>query len=199
MSAAGNPPPGGALDLPAFSLDVEPLDLGLDVKAVGLELLETQSREPVHGKEGAQIWAAIFPALAAEEPFVADFFSHIERVRDFCAMREIAFREAAARCIVLPQPYEPQLRQIFERFGTETFGVRGGPAARESDVALENELSHRGLDAYQAAYKRYTFCGVCEPEDGWLTVLSDSLWPTEIIRRIRPAAQRFDIYLARPQ
>jgi hypothetical protein len=30
-------------------------------------------------------------------------------------------------------------------------------------------------------------------------LLSDSLWPTEIIRRVRPALQPFDVYIARPQ
>jgi len=43
----------GALDLPPFFLDVQALDLGNDVKAVGLELVETESREPVRGKEAA--------------------------------------------------------------------------------------------------------------------------------------------------
>ncbi|MGA2427644.1 MAG: hypothetical protein ABSH13_04010 [Candidatus Acidiferrum sp.] len=199
MSATGNAPLGsGALDLPPFSLDVETLDLGAEIKAVGLELLGTESREPVKGKEAAAIWAATFPALAANEAFVIDFFSHVDRVRDFCKMYEIHFREAAERCIVLRQPTETQLEQIFERFEGETFGVRAGAAVEEPDAALEKALSHRGLDAYQTAYERYTFCAVCEPEDGWVTLLSKTLWPTEVIRRVRPAVQRFDVYIARP-
>ena len=76
---------------------------------------------------------------------------------------------------------------------------RVGPAAAEADAPLEKELSHRGLDAYQAAYSRYTCCAICEPSDGWVTLLSDSLWPSEIIRRVRPALQPFDVYIARPQ
>lgn len=199
MSAAGNAPlGGGALELPPFSLDVESLDLGADVTAVGLELLETESREPVKGKEAAAIWAAAFPALAAKEYYVVDFFSHVDRVRDFCKLHEIPFREAAGRCLVLPEPREAQLQQLFARFEGETFGLRVGAAAEAADAALENELSHRGLDAYQPAYTRYTFCAVCEPEDGWVTLLSKTLWPTEIIRRLRPAVQRFDVYIARP-
>ena len=90
-----------ALDLPAFSLDVEALDLGADVKAVGLEILETESREPVRGKQATEFWTAIFPLLAAGEPFVLDFFSHLDRVREFCASRKIAFREAGPRCILI--------------------------------------------------------------------------------------------------
>jgi hypothetical protein len=199
VSATGNAPLGsGALDLPPFSLDVETLDLGADMKAVGLELLGTESREPVKGKEAAAIWAATFPALAANEVFVLDFFSHVDRVRDFCKMYKIQFREAAERCVVLRQPTETQLEQIFERFEGETFGVRAGTTIEEPDAALEKALSHRGLDAYQTAYERYTFCAICEPEDGWVTLLSKTLWPTEVIRRLRPAVQRFDVYIARP-
>ena len=199
MSSAGDAPLGsGALELPPFSLDVEALDLGVEIKAVGLELLGTESREPVKGKEAAAIWAATFPALAANEVFVLDFFSHVDRVREFCKMYEIHFREAAERCIVLRQPTETQLEQIFERFEGETFGVRAGAAIEGPDAAIEKALSHRGLDAYQTAYERYTFCAVCEPEDGWVTLLSKTLWSTEVIRRVRPAVQRFDVYIARP-
>jgi hypothetical protein len=199
MSAPGKPPlDPSALELPPFSLDVEALDLGTDVKAVGLELLETESREPVRGKDAALIWAAVFPALAANEFFVVDFFSHVERVREFCKLREIHYREAAERCLVLPQPGETQLAELFQRFEGETFGVRVGGPAQDGDTELEKELSHRGLDAYQPAYTRYASCAICEPEDGWVTLLSPSLWPTEVIRRIRPAVQKFDVYIARP-
>ncbi len=162
MSAPGKPPlDPSALQLPPFSLDVEALDLGADVKAVGLELLGTESREPVRGKDAALIWAAVFPALAVNEFFVIDFFSHLDRVREFCNLHEIHYREAAERCLVLPQPSETQLEELFQRFEGETFGVRA-------------------------------------PEDGWVTLLSQTLWPTEVIRRIRPAVQKFDVYIARP-
>jgi hypothetical protein len=199
MSAPGKPPlDPSALKLPAFSLDVEALDLGADVKAVGLELLETESREPVRGKDAALIWAAVFPALAAKDFFAVDFFSHVDRVREFCKLHEISYREAAERCLVLPQPDQTQLEELFQRFEGETFGARAGGPAQDGDAELERELSRRGLDACQPAYARYTFCAVCEPEDGWVTLLSQTLWPTEIIRRIRPVVQNFDIYIARP-
>ena len=200
MSATGNAPAGSdALELPPYSLDVEALDLGPGTTAVGLELLDTESREPVKGKEAAEIWAAIFPELANEESFVVDFFAHIDRVREFCKMNDIHFREAAERCLVLRAPTESQLEQLFARFEGETFGVRVGTATEAPDASLEKELSHRGLEAYQSAYERYTFCAVCEPDDGWVTLLSKTLWPTEIIRRVRPAAQRFEVYISRPQ
>jgi hypothetical protein len=199
MSAPGKPPlDPGALELPPFSLDVEALDLGTDVKAVGLELLGTESREPVRGKDAALIWAAVFSAIAANEFFVVDFFSHLDRVREFCKLHEIHYRQAAERCLVLPQPSETQLEELFQRFEGETFGVRAGGPTQDGDPELEKDLSRRGLDAYQPAYTRYTFCAVCEPEDGWVTLLSQTLWPTEVIRRIRPAVQKFDVYIARP-
>ncbi len=186
------------LDLPPFSLDVETLDLGTGTNAIGMELVETENREPVRGPDAVAIWSGVFPALVAQEPFVLDFFSHLDRVRDFCVSRKIAFREAAGRCIVVPRPGEEQLRELLERFVGETFGLRAGPRTLEPDAELEGDLSKRGLDAYQGAYTRYTFCVVCELEGGWLTILSETLWPSEAIRRVRPAVQPFDVHIARP-
>lgn len=198
MSVPPGVPPG-ALDLPPYSLDVEPLDLGPGVQAVGLELVETENREPVRGKQASEIWSALLPALAGDEFYTVDFFSHIDRVQEFCKARKIEFREAAGRCLVLPQPHQAQLFQLFERFEGETFGIRAGTAAETPDGALEGDLSKRGVDAYQPAYERYSFCAICEPEDGWVTLLSATLWASEVIRRVRPAVQPFDIYIARPQ
>ena len=189
---------GGALELPPYSLDVQALDLGNEVRAVGLELVETENRKPVRAKEGAQIWSEVFSALAGKEPFAVDFFSHLDRVREFCKTRKIEWREAAERCLVISSPSAEELRQLLERFEGETFGIRSGNATQTADSALEGDLSKRGLDAYQQAYARYTFCAVCEPEDSWVTILSETLWPSEIIRRVRPAVQRFDLHIARP-
>jgi len=186
-------------DLPPYSLDVQAMDLGAETKAVGLELIETESREPLQGEEAAVIWAAAFPALANQEAWVLDFFSHLDRVREYCKNHEVEFRDAAGRCIVIPQPPASKLRELVGRFAPETFGVRCGAAAQAADAELEGELSQRGLDAYQAAYKRYTYCGICEPADGWVTLLSETLWASEIIRRVRPALKEFDVHIARPQ
>jgi len=188
----------GALELPPYSLDVQAMDLGNEVKAVGLELVETENREPVRGKEGAEIWSEILPALAGKEALAVDFFSHLDRVREFCKSRKIAWREGAERCLVISSPNTEELRQLLERFEGETFGIRAGSPAQTADAALEGDLSKGGLDAYQQAYVRYTFCAVCEPEDGWVTVLSQTLWPSEIIRRVRPVVQKFDVHIARP-
>ena len=117
MSATGNAPVDpGALDLPPYSMDVETLDLGTGTQAVGLELLETESREPVKGKEAAAIWAAALPALANNDGFALDFFAHVDRVKEFCKMYDIHYREAAERCVVLRAPAETQLQELFERF-----------------------------------------------------------------------------------
>lgn len=196
MNAAAGPV---VPELPPFSLDVQALNLGTDTKAVGLELVGTESREPVRGADAAKIWSAVIPTLANNEPYVVDFFSHVDRVREFCERRGIVFREAAERCLVVPQPPENTLLEIFERFEKETFGIRAGKQEQLQDPSLEGELSRRGLDAYEGGYFRYTFCAICEPEDGWVTVLSGTLWPSEIIRRLRPAVQPFDVYIARPQ
>jgi hypothetical protein len=193
------PPENNLPDLPPYSLDVQAMDLGSDTKAVGLELIETESREPLRGAEAASIWAAVFPALTGEEAWVLDFFSHLDRVREYCRNHEVEFREAANRCVVIRQLAGEKLRELIVRFAGETFGLRCGAAAKEADATVESELSHRGLDAYQDAYTRYTFCAICEPDDGWMTLLSQSLWPSEIIRRARPALQPFDVHIARPQ
>lgn len=186
-------------DLPPYSLDVQAMDLGAETKAVGLELIETETREPVQGEEAAAIWAAVFPALSNNETWVLDFFSHLDRVQEYCKGHEIAFRVAAGRCLVLAQLDVEKLRGLLGRFAGETFGVRCGAAAQAPDAGLEGELSQRGLDAYQAAYQRYTYCGICEPSDGWVTLLSETLWASEIIRRVRPALKEFDVHIARPQ
>ena len=186
-------------DLPPYSLDVQAMDLGSEIKAVGLELIETESREPLRGEAASAIWAAVFPALAGDDAWVLDFFSHLERVREYCKNHELDFREEANRCLVISPLAEEKLRGLIARFAGETFGLRCGAAAKDADVTVESELSHRGLDAYQGAYTRYTFCAICEPDDGWVTLLSQSLWPSEIIRRARPALQPFDVHIARPQ
>jgi len=193
------PPENKLPDLPPYSLDVQAMDLGSETKAVGLELIETESREPLRGEEATSIWTAVFPALAGDETWVLDFFSHLERVREYCKIHDVEFRDAANRCVVIRQPGGAKLRGLIARFAGETFGLRCGAAATEADATVESELSHRGLDAYQDAYKRYTFCAICEPDDGWVTLLSESLWPSEIIRRARPALQPFDVLIARPQ
>jgi hypothetical protein len=181
-----------------YRLEIESLDLGPDVRAVGLELIEPEEREPVTGSAAAGIWAALVPALAAEQPWAIDFFSHIERVRDFCRSRGIAFREPNAHLIVISQPEKGQLQPLFERFASESFGVRAGAPLLADDAAVEGALAQRGVDAYHSAFPNYLFCCVCDFEGGFLTVLSTQLWASEVIRRARAALGNFQVEVTRP-
>lgn len=171
-----------------YLLDIEPLDLGPDVRAVGLELVEAdENREPVRGSDAARIWARTLPAAAGSEPWALDFFSHLDRVRDFCERHKIPFREASQRSIVIPAPEVSVVESLFDRFLGETFGARAGAQIVSGDPVLEGELARRGVDAYHAAFPNYFFCAVCGFEDGSLVLLSQKLWASEVIRRVRPA------------
>ena len=181
-----------------YRLEVEALDLGPDVRAVGLELIELESREPVTGPEGAGVWAALMPALAGAEPWAIDFFAHLERVRDFCQRQAVAFREPNSHAIVIPQPGQGRLQPLFERFAGETFGVRAGAPLVAGDATVEGALAERGVDAYHAAFSRYLFCCVCDFEGGFLTVLSNQLWASEVIRRARGALEKLQVEVTRP-
>jgi hypothetical protein len=181
-----------------YRLEIESLDLGADVRAVGLELLEPETREPVTGGEAAGIWAALVPALAAGEPWALDFVAHLERVREFCRRGAIAFREPNAHALVIPGPGQAQLRPLFERFAGETFGVRAGAPLLAGDASVEGALAERGVDAYHAAFPQYLFCSVCDFEGGFLTVLSNQLWASEVIRRARSALVHLQVEVTRP-
>jgi hypothetical protein len=181
-----------------YLLEVESLDLGPDVRAVGLELVEPESREPVMGTEAAAIWAAVVPALAAGQPWVIDFFAHLDRVRDFCGQQGIVFREPNGHAIVVPQPDKAQLGHLFERFAAETFGLRAGSPRVAGDAVVEGALAERGVDAYHSTYSNYLFCGVCDFEGGFLTVLSNQLWASEVIRRAKAALENAEVEVSRP-
>ncbi len=172
----------------ALLLEVEPLDLGADVNAIGLELVEPEAeREPVRGKDAAQIWSRVLAAVAGNEIWALDFFSHLDRLRKYCQLHQIAYREASARSIVIPAPQPEALASLLERFEGETFGARAGGPLASGDPALEGELARRGVDAYHSAFSNYYFCAVCGFEDGSLVLLSKQLWANEVIRRIRPS------------
>src|SRR5271154_1509320 len=146
-----------------YVLDIETLDLGAEVRSVVLDLVEAdENREPVRGADAARIWSRVLQATAGQEPWALDFFSHIDRVRDFCKLHDIAYREASQRSIVVPAPEPAAFESLLERFEAETFGVRAGalvaPGAA-GDPVLEGELARRGVDAYRAAFPNYFFCG----------------------------------------
>ena len=181
-----------------YFLEVEPLDLGPDVRAIGLELAEAdENREPARGPAAAKIWARVLVATAASEPWVFDFFSHLDRVHDFCNRHHIAYRDANQRCVVVPAPDVNALQELLDRFQNETFGARAGSGIAD-DAELEGELARRGVDAYHTAFPKYFFCAVCNFEDGSLVLLSEKLWASEVIRRARPALHGLDVEVSLP-
>jgi hypothetical protein len=181
-----------------YRLEIESLDLGPDVRAVGLELLEPETREPPAISAAAGIWAALMPALAGEQPWAIDFFAHLDRVRDFCRRQGIAFREPNSHAMVIPQPERIRLLALFKRFAGETFGIRAGAPLLGGDASVESALAERGVDAYHSAFPHYLFCSVCDFEGGFLTVLSNQLWASEVIRRARGALEKLQVEVARP-
>ena len=182
-----------------YLLEIEPIDLGPGLKAVGLELSENdENREPVRGPDAAEIWSRVLPAVAGEEPWALDFFSHLDRVTDFCDRHGIAYRAANGRSIVIPAPQPEALPSLIDRFQAETFGARAGGAVASGDAALEGDLARRGADAYDKAFPNYFFCGVCGFENGSLVLLSEKLWASEVIRRVRPALKGQDVEILLP-
>jgi len=182
-----------------YILEVDPLDLGLDVRAIGLELAEAdENREPVRGADAAKIWARVLRATAATETWALDFFSHLDRIRDFCGRHHIAYRDANHNSIVVPAPEPSALESLLDRFQNETFGARAGSAVEAGDAELEGELARRGIDAYHTAFPKYFFCAVCNFEDGSLVLLSEKLWASEVIRRVRPALDGTDVEVQLP-
>jgi hypothetical protein len=182
-----------------YLLDVEALDLGEDVRAVGLDLVEAdENREPVRGSDAARIWSRVLQATAGQEPWALDFFSHLDRVRDFCQRHRIAYRDASQRSIVIPAPETAALVSLIERFQGETFGARAGGVLPGADSALEGELARRGVDAYHSAFPKYVFCAVCGFEDGSLVLLTEKLWASEVIRRVRPVLAKLDVEVRLP-
>lgn len=184
-------------------LEIEPLDLGDDIRSVSFELTEPdENREPIRGEQASKIWSLVLPAVSAAEPWVLDFFSHIDRVRDYCNTHKIAYRASGKHVIVVPAPAPEILLSLLDRFQTETFGVRSGPPVApdntQPDLALEGELARRGIDAYHATFKNYSFCGACAFEDGSLVLFTEKLWASEVIRRVRPALKDQEVEIRLP-
>jgi hypothetical protein len=182
-----------------YLLEIEPLDLGDDVRAMGLELTEAdENREPIRGADAAKIWSRVLRAIAAPEIWALDFFSHLDRLRDYLQRHQIPFREATKHSLAVPAPDLAVLEPLIDRFQGETFGGRAGGLLPEPDPTLEGDLARRGVDAYHTAFPRYAFCAICNFEDGSLVLLSEKLWASEVIRRIRPALedQEIEIRLA---
>jgi len=177
-------------------LEAEPLDLGAEIRAVGIELVEDdENREPVRGEEAAKVWSRVLPAIAGHEPWAIDFFSHLDRVREYCKDHRVGFSDATQHCVVVPAPEQAKLEALLARFETETFGARAGTLVTQGDASLERDLAHRGADAYDHAFPNYLFCAICDFENGSLVVLSQKLWASEIIRLARRALNGLEVDL----
>jgi hypothetical protein len=198
--------------IPQLRLLIEPLNLGVDVRAISLDLAEEGADAPAAGPDALAIWTAAVPALIADEEWALDFVSHLDRARDFCRTNNIPWREAGARCVSIAHPNAEQVELLFARFETETFGFRarkaalaGGtvPAADASkyleDAELESELSKRGMDGYHSAFKRYTLCGICDFENGSIVLLTEKLSSGEVLRRLRPVVTDLGAKIERPE
>ena len=181
-----------------YKLEIESLDLGPGVRAVGLELLNPETREPVTGGDAAPIWAAVLTALAAQEPWGLDFFAHVNRVRDYSELHGVAFSEPNSHVLLVPSPAPEKLPALIERFAGSIFGVRAGKALLSGDAAVEGALAANGVDAYQPAFANYVFCAVCDFENGFLTLLSEHLWASEVIRRSNAALSGLQVDVTRP-
>ena len=173
-------------------LEVSALDLGGDVRAVGLDL-RGEDQEPARGPETAAIWTRTLPALAGDAEWALDFFSHLNRVREYCERHGIGVWEQPGHAVVIPAPPQEELHGLCARFAGETFGARAGQALAVRDEALERELVHRGLDAYHGAYGKYLYCAVCDFSEGSLVVLSEELEAGEIFRRVKPAIEDLEV------
>jgi hypothetical protein len=115
-------------------------------------------------------------------------------------LRGVAFEEkASGHSLVIPAPPGNTLAELLERFAGETFGARSGALLAAGDPAVEDELARRGVDAYHATFRNYLFCAVCDFENGFLTLLTEKLWASEVLRRIKPAAASLPVEVARPQ
>jgi len=183
-----------------YVLEVEPIDLGADVKAVGFDLMEVESREPAHGSDAAKIWASTLGALSGNEQWGIDFFAHLDRVRDYCNLHAVHYEEkSSGHLLVIPSLPAESLSILLERFAGETFGVRAGAPLAAGDAAVEAELARHGVDAYHSAFRNYLFCAVCDFANGFLTLLTEKLWTSEVLRRVRPALTDLPVEVARPE
>jgi hypothetical protein len=181
----------------AILLEVGPLDLGADVRAVGMDLVDAQA-EPVRGAEAAAVWSRALNAITGEHPWALDFFSHIDRVRDYCDRHRLAYRAVSPRSLVIPAPERDELEALLLRFESETFGVRAGSALETGDAAVEGDLARRGVDAYQPAFGNYYFCAVCDLSNGSVVLLSNTLKSGTVSRQLQGALEGLEVEVVLP-
>jgi hypothetical protein len=179
-------------------IEIEALNLGDNTRAIGMELVHVGAeREPVTGREAAEVWCRVLPAIAPGEPLALDFPSPSAELCEFCSARHIG-REIAGGNLSVTAPSPEILTELIERFEGLTFGARAGSLAAQPDQALEEDFGRRGVDAYQEAHHRYTFCAICAFEEATVTLVAPRLWATEVVRRIAPALTGMDVQVHQP-
>src|ERR1700721_4145489 len=100
-----------------YLLEIEPLDLGEDVRAMGVELTEAdENREPIRGADAARIWSRVLRAVAGDERWPLVFFTHLDPLRDYCQRDQINFRDASNRSTVIPAQDAEKLEALTDRF-----------------------------------------------------------------------------------
>jgi hypothetical protein len=55
------------------------------------------------------------------------------------------------------------------------------------------------MDAYDRAFSRYSLCGICDFENGFLTLLTEKFSSAEVLRRVRPALTALGARVERPE
>jgi hypothetical protein len=183
---------------PLVILEIETLNLGDDTRAIGMELVHPgPEREPVIGREAAEVWSRALPAIAPDEPLELDFSNPSANLREFCSARRIG-RETAGANLSVTSPSREILAELIERFEGEGFGIRAGNLAAKLDKALEKDFAQRGVDAYQEAHHHYTFCAICAFDEATVTLVAPRLWATEVVRRVAPALTGMDVQVHQP-
>jgi len=166
MSAAGTSdfPVRRARSLPPFSLDVQALDLGDGVKAVGLELGKPKIANRCAAKESREIWSAVFLPWWRRTVPGGFFQPHRSLAGVLQSAWNCTARSGGRRCVCC----HSRVRSCCAKFSNaskEKPLASGLAGRRRSRYALEATYPS-AAGCYQSAYARYTLCAICEPEDG---------------------------------
>ena len=177
-----------------YLLDVEPLDLGPDVRAVGLELVEAdENREPVRGQDAARIWSRVLPRHCADEALGPRFLQPSRPRARLLQNHDIDFREAGQRFDRDSCARTRSLESLLDRFQNETFGARAGALVTNRRSRARRRTGAAGRRRLPQSFPELFFLRHCGFEDGSLVLLSEKLWASEVIRRVRPALEGLDV------
>ena len=182
----------------SYRLEVAAFDLGQDVKAVGLELIDPETRDPVGGSEAARIWAAVLLSLAGETPWALDFFAHLERVEEFCKSRGIAFRQPNEHVLILLKQLAEPLGTLFERFAGETFGIRAGETVDAGDDDVEGKPGTQGRGRLSHDICELFILRGVRLRERLSNRIKRTIRASEVIRRLRTGLLGMRVEIARP-